>query len=165
MTTLVVRDAMKSVAKDVISPKVVRDGIVKPIYRPAPQKKVVDFIILNNTIKLKGKKEVLNTPKFGQEQKFATIIDDYEEGRFPLKLLLPTRTEYHDVELILDIKPKKLKKILELIKKQKQISFFLKFKNKTKVTSLGHLSSISNINELLDEEIKLTYRPDYFNVL
>jgi hypothetical protein len=170
-TTEVVRAAMKETAKDVRAPKVVRDGIVKPkkkkIEIPVPSPKIniaaksaIDYIILDDSIKLKAK-HIKNTPTFSQTRDAIQIpsIGDEEFGNVRY---VAGRMTCGDVEIEIEVKDKKMLKIMNLFHAMRRISFTMANQNGLKIVSTGFLKAI---NESIDGVVSLTYCPNEFSIL
>jgi hypothetical protein len=153
-TTAVVRAAMKAVAKDVRSPKVVRDKLVKPIPSPKPQipkKPSIDLIILDDSITIKNKNII-------DISSFSTKI--HCDKLFDFQVVVPTRIEYCGIELEFLAKDKKAKKIMKLCTENKRVRMLVQFKHDKMVVAMGHITSFEN----LEGRHKFNYTPDYFEV-
>jgi hypothetical protein len=158
-TTSVVRAAMKIVAKDVRSPKVVRDKIVKPkkasASSPKPQilqKPSIDLIILDDSITIKNK-NIIDISSFSTRMHCETLFD-FQVQR------IPTRVEYCDIELEFKAKDKKARKILNLCVENKRVRMLVQFSYDKLVVAMGHITSF----ETLEGRFKFSYTPDYFEV-
>jgi len=66
-----------------------------------------------------------------------------------------------DVIVEVDLKPKKIKLLLDLFQEQKRISFNVFYTNDTKVLSSGFIKEI-NYSE---DKLSITYCPERFSVL
>lgn len=113
-TTLVVRDAMKAVSKEVRASKCVRDKKVKPLYLKQTERPKVLSMTLGK-IKFK-EKEVLNYPAIGQQFDTSVIWDDVSS---PPKYMgyITRRMVYSDIEMELRIKATKIQKLNKLFHK------------------------------------------------
>lgn len=158
-TTAVVRAAMKAVAKDVRSPKVVRDKLVKPKTNAAPspkpqipQKPSIDLIILDDSITIKSK-NIIDISSFSTKIHCDKLFDFAIER-------IPTRVEYCDIELEFKAKDKKAVKIMKLCTENKRVRMFIQFSYDKLVVAMGHITSFEN----LEGRHKFNYTPDYFEV-
>jgi hypothetical protein len=172
-TTEVVQAAMKEVSKDVRPPKAVRDGLVKKQTRktkkespsPTPRiniaaKSAIDYIILDDSIKLKAK-HIKNTPTFSQTRETIQLPTDLEPG-FITTRYIPSRVNCEDVTVEIDVRMKKLSRIMELFHAQRRISFTMANQNGLKIVSTGFLKAIEHS---LEGGISFTYCPNEFSVL
>ena len=155
-TTLIVRDAMKATSKDVRAPKAVRLGLAKPIIKPSD---IIDCIFLNDSIKIKGKK-IVSISTFRNQIRRVPIIDELSYRPDKVQYVIgPMYIE--DVIVEVDLKPKKIKLLLDLFQEQKRISFNVFYTNDTKVLSSGFIKEI-NYSE---DKLSITYCPERFSVL
>ena len=157
-TTAVVRAAMKVVAKDVRSPKAVRDKLVKPIPSPKaeiPKKPSIDYIILDDSIciaiKIKNK-NIIDISSFSKKTHWDKLFD--------FQVVVPTRVEYCSIDLEFLAKDKKAKKIMKLCTENKRVRMLAQFKQDKMVVAMGHITSF----ESLEDRFKFSYTPDYFEV-
>jgi len=156
-TTLVVQDAMKAVAKDVIKPKVVRSGKVKPQLNE-PNKKI-DKIIINYDLIFKNK-QLLNNPSFSSEPKYITIPPK-EKGFAPQKIL--ANFTPNPVTIIFVPTNKKLQKLKELLENMKHIDLIAVYKNGSKIRAFGFISEIKA--DSFTEEYSFNFTPNSFSFI
>lgn len=156
-TAEVIRAAMKAVAKDVRSPKVVRDKIVKPkkssptfVANPIANKKPA-YIILDDSIRIKNK-NIIDMSGFSTKMHCSTVFDFKVEH-------IPTRIEYCEIEVTFHAKTKKIQKIMNLCLQQKKVRLITQLESEA-ILAMGRITSF----EYLIEGFKFTYCPDYFEV-
>jgi hypothetical protein len=156
-TAEVIRAAMKAVAKDVRSPKVVRDKIVKPkkfsptfVANPIANKKPA-YIILDDSIRIKNK-NIIDMSGFSKKTHWDKLFD--------FQVVVPTRVEYCSIDLEFLAKDKKAKKIMKLCTENKRVRMLVQFKQEKMVVAMGHITSF----ESLEGRFKFSYTPDYFEV-
>lgn len=157
-TTEVIRAAMKAVAKDVRSPKAVRDKIVKPkkssptfvVANPIAKKKPA-YIILDDSIRIKNK-NIIDISSFSKKMHCSNIFDFEIEH-------IPARIEYCKIEVTFHAKNKKMQKIMNLYIKQKKVRLITQLESEA-ILAIGIITSF----EHLEDKFKFTYSPDYFEV-
>ena len=131
-----------------------------PHFSPSLQKfisKSVDYIILDDSIKLKSK-QIISTTGFSSRPNRIPIMGlpiDLNHMKYafgPLKL--------DDVEVVINVKPKKFNRLLELFKQQKRISFEMTAQS-VKIISTGFIKEV-NYSEY---SMGFTYSPNEFSIL
>lgn len=184
-TTRIVRDAMKAVAKDVRAPKAVREGKVKTSPRVVPTAPIreireireirpIEYIQLGD--KIFKAKHILNYPVFSQE--YERMSFDFNYGFKDIVHSVPTRLIMNEVKILLQLKPKKAKKLFDYAFKksdpnaypyQKKLDFVLKYKDGTRVISTGMIVSLNcmsfDINHPGIDVSELTFMPDVFTII
>lgn len=156
MTTLVVRDAMKSVAKDIRKPKVVRDGLVKPQLNKINP---IEYIVLNHDLTFK-KKHLLSTPRFASEAK-TVDIPSREPGFVPQKVTSHYLMQTVEVKFV--PKKKKFQKLKELLENTKPIDMLAVYKNGQQILANGFFVNLNA--DSFTGDYSFTFMPNYFTVI
>lgn len=131
-----------------------------PHFSPSLQKLFghsIDCVILNDSIRLKGKQIISTTG-------FSTKVNRIPIMGLPIHLKSFEHAfgtvEADDVKFVINIKPKKFERLLELFKQQKRISFEMVAKS-ANIISTGFLKEIS----YAEDSTSFTYSPNEFTIL
>ena len=155
-TTSVVRAAMKDTAKNVRSPKVVRNGKVKPVVK---SKLEIDRIILNHDLIFKNK-HLLNSPTFSSNSEFISVPPS-AKGFGAERIKVKSNIETVIVKFI--PKNKKLQKLQELFLENKPFDFLATYKNGTKILANGFITEIKS--DFDSEEYSFSFIPNRFKFI
>ena len=156
-TTSVVRAAMKDTAKNVRSPKVVRNGKVKPQLNETNTQ--IDRIIINYDLIFKNK-HLLNSPTFSSNSEFISVPSS-AKGFGAERIKVKSNIETVIVKFI--PKNKKLQKLQELFLENKPFDFLATYKNGTKILANGFITEIKS--DFDSEEYSFSFIPNRFKFI
>ena len=132
------------------------------VYRPIiPMPIRVKYIVIGN-IKLNGD-EVLNVPRFTHSINHTKVVNDLEYPPEIYYIPGPIMTE--EVEINLQIKDRKMRRLMDLFQEQKTFPFSMHLDNGVIFEASGFLTRIDFNSLEFQNEATIVFSPNYFNVL